>query len=67
MYMYVRVMMSALLFSTSVSQSESSASPSDAIPPSSLPALPEGAMGDNDEYQEITEGVYVYVSAVLEV
>ena len=37
-------------------QSGSGASPSDVRPPVGLPAVPEGAMGDNEEYQEITEG-----------
>ena len=36
-------------------QSGSGPSPSDTRAPS-LPAVPEGAMGDNEEYQEITDG-----------
>ena len=37
-------------------QSGSGASPTDAHSPS-LPAVPESAMGDNEEYQEITDGM----------
>ena len=37
-------------------QSGSGPSPSEVKPPTGLPAVPEGAMGDNEEYQEITEG-----------
>ena len=40
---------------TYVVQSDSGPSPSEVKPSTSLPAVPEGAMGDNEEYQEITE------------
>ena len=37
-------------------QSGSGPSPTDVQSPTSLPPVHEVAMGDNDEYQEITEG-----------